>query len=567
MAQSSGGEPSNGRSSAPRRPQTDDAPDPQLSDTAPVESDVGRGGTIPNRKRNPKDRPAGTRVPPHNLDAEEALLGSMMLSGQARELSCTRLDSRDFYKPAHGHVFEALRRLWLDGQPVDDVTVWDELERGGLASSITEGRSILTTLVANTPSTSSAERYAEIIERASRQRELIAWADEIQQRAYAGTEWHEQLGHVLELGNRNGVVHSPSTLEVADLAAILEGTEDPERPFWLMRTDGRALLYPARIHDLHGPPSVGKTWVSNLVTGQVLAAGGSVLVVDHEDSARATLDRLRATGAPLEAVADPSRFRFVKPTGAFGAPERAHLEKILDELEPDLVILDGVAESLAMNGFDEISNTEVLLWRSLVVDPLRSRGAAVLMLDHVTKSTQDRARGARGAGAKLGAIDGASYEVLLTRAYSRHRAGLLRLKVAKDRHGHVGSIGEIVADLHVRPSAGGLVVALELEAPTAEERHKLTGLMQTLSRRLEGATGPLAQFALFAGMGTEKRHLETALADLLADGYAEQIGTTGTITFRSLRPYREDPEEPTGPNPTEGEPAGSGQQPTEEPMF
>lgn len=179
----------------------------------------------------------------------------------------------------------------------------------------------------------------------------------------------------------------------------------------------------------------------------------------------------------------------------------------------------------------------------------------MLMLDHVKKNAEDRTRGARGAGAKLGAIDGASFELVLTRAYSRHRAGLVRLKVAKDRNGHVGSIGEIVADLHVRPSAGGLVVALDLDAPSTDEPHKLTGLMQTLSRRLEGASGPLAQFAVFAGLGTEKRHLDRALADLVADGYAEAVnGPGGTLTFRSVRPYREpDDEGPAGRNPTEGD--------------
>lgn len=624
MAQSSGSPPPNGRSSAPRRAglvgdDLDPGPEPELDESTPAptrlviegpEPDLDDPGpsyphgeldddepppevspfdpdppSPPRTRGNPSGRVRhstvtaaenlAARVPPHDLAAESALLGAMLLSSAAAELGSTTLDAGDFYKPAHGHIFEAIRRLWLDGQPVDPVTVWDELGELGFASSITDGPSVLVTLLAETPATSSAARYAEIVERTSRQRKLIAWSNDLAEVAYRGTEWHEHLGRVLDLGNRNGVVHSPSTIEVADLAAILAGTDTPERPLWLTRTDGAALLYPGRIHDVHAAPSVGKTWVAALAIRQTLEMGGSALVVDYEDTARNLLERLRAIGADLEAVGDPGRFRYVKPIGAFGLAERAHVEKILGELEPDLVVLDGVAESIAQNGFDEISNTEVLRWRDAVVNPLRSGGAAVLMLDHVKKNTEDKSRGARGAGAKLGAIDGASFELILTRAYSRHRAGLIRLKIAKDRNGHVGSIGEIVADLHVRPSAGGLVVALDLDAPATDEPHKLTGLMQTLSRRLEGASGPLAQFAVFAGLGTEKRHLDRALADLVADGYAEAISGSGsTLTFRSVRPYREpdDDEGPAGRNPTEGDdptgPSGPDANPSDEiPLF
>lgn len=617
MGQSSGSGASNGRSSAPRRPgraseepSTDvehdetrrvepesdtTAPGPEAGQrTAPTEvllppsdwidepepdpvpqADPPRGGRKAHDrgKSSAPSLHAGIRTPPHDDPAERALLGAMLLSAEAREAGATALEASDFYRPAHGHIFEAIRRLWLDSQPVDVVTVADELDALGYASSIDDPLVLLGGLLADTPSTKSAARYAEIIERTSRQRELIGWTTELADVAYRGTEWHDLLGRVIEIGQRNGVVHSPSTLEFADLAAILAGTEEPERPFFLARTDGHALLYPGRIHDLHAAPSVGKTWVAALAVKQTLEAGGAALWVDYEDTPRNLLDRLRSIGAPLDAVADPTRFRYTNPTGPFGLAERAHVEKILGELEPDLVVLDGVAESIARNGFDEIDNGQVLRWRDAVVNPLRSRGAAVLLLDHVKKNTEDKSRGARGAGAKLGAIDGASYELKLTRAYSRNRAGLVRLIVAKDRPGHVGAIGEVVGDLHVRPSNGGLVVALDLDAPTSDEPHKLTGLMQTISRRLEGASGPLAQFAVFAGFGTEKRHLERALADLVADGYVETVtGPGGTLTFRSARPYREPDDEGTaGRNPTEGDgpagPSADDGNPPDVPMF
>lgn len=610
MSQSSGSSPSIGRSSAPRRDgyAGSDPPEPELDESRPEYSDDGSSSsdpgwepddpsdpgpeeppteleiqTVPSR---PRGRPSSSsssrtgvtasRIPPHDLSAERAVLGAMLLSAEARDVAAARLDAADFYAPRNGHVYQALEKLWLDGRPVDPVTVSDELSSLRLLDDV-GGPSAVVSLMVDTPSTSNVLAYVEIVERTSRQRKLIAWTNELGELAYRGTDWHEQLGRVLELGNKNGVVHSPSTIEFVDLGPILAGDVKAELPFWLVRDDGKALLYPGRVHDLHAPPSVGKTWIALLAMKGCLEAGGSGLILDYEDTAHNTISRLLSLGVDPELLTDPTRFRYSNPAGAHGLAEKAHLEKVLGELEPDLAILDGVAAALARSGYDENSNTEVSLWSESLVKPIARSGAAVLLLDHVTKQTENRARGARGAGAKLAMIDGASYEVKLSRAYSRTRPGLVRLIIAKDRVGFVGGIGEVAADIHVRPSDGGARLELSLEAPSTDEPHKLTGLMESLSKRLEGAGGPLTRTSLFAGYGTEKRHLDKALADLLADGHARPV-TTGkgsTETFAIVLPYREPADEPTDdrgadrpPEPDEDtEPAGSGSQATEEPMF
>ena len=71
------------------------------------------------------------RVPPHNLQAEESLLGAMLLSKDAIAVASELLTADDFYKPAHGHIFEAVTSLSASGEPADPVTVAD---RNGLAS-------------------------------------------------------------------------------------------------------------------------------------------------------------------------------------------------------------------------------------------------------------------------------------------------------------------------------------------------------------------------------------------------------------------------------------------------
>ena len=73
---------------------------------------------------------------PHSVQAEESLLGAMLLSAQAVGTASEKLHSGDFYKPAHGHIFEAITGLYAAGQPVDPVTVAEELRRAELLDHI-----------------------------------------------------------------------------------------------------------------------------------------------------------------------------------------------------------------------------------------------------------------------------------------------------------------------------------------------------------------------------------------------------------------------------------------------
>ena len=86
------------------------------------------------RRRNRSE--SGGRVPPHNLQAEESLLGAMLLSRDAIAAAVEICAADDFYKPAHGHVFEAVCSLYGQGEPADPVTVADELRRADLLDAI-----------------------------------------------------------------------------------------------------------------------------------------------------------------------------------------------------------------------------------------------------------------------------------------------------------------------------------------------------------------------------------------------------------------------------------------------
>ena len=147
--------------------------------TTGAEPERGVVQTIESARRR-----ASGRVPPHNLEAEESLLGAMLLSRDAITAAIEHLvESADFYKPAHGHIFEAIQSLHGHGEPADPVTVAEELRRADLLDPI-GGRSTLLNLQVATPASANAGHYARIVNELALLRRLIGVAGDIAEMGY-----------------------------------------------------------------------------------------------------------------------------------------------------------------------------------------------------------------------------------------------------------------------------------------------------------------------------------------------------------------------------------------------
>ncbi len=134
--------------------------------------------------RDRTSRRSDGRVPPHNLNAEESLLGALLLSRDVVDLvGELGIDVDHFYKPSHQHIYAAIRGLIATGQPVDAVTVADELRRNGLLDEI-GGPQTLLELQNATPAISNASRYAKIVQDTAMLRKLISVASDIAEIAY-----------------------------------------------------------------------------------------------------------------------------------------------------------------------------------------------------------------------------------------------------------------------------------------------------------------------------------------------------------------------------------------------
>ncbi|CAB4795474.1 unannotated protein [freshwater metagenome] len=140
--------------------------------------------SIDDARRSQRSVSAG-RVPPHNLEAEESLIGAMMLSRDAITAAVeARVDESDFYKPAHAHIYNAVMALYSQGEPVDPVTIAEELRRADLLEAL-GGRQKLVSIQANTPASSNAGHYAGIVSELALLRRLITVAGEIAESAYS----------------------------------------------------------------------------------------------------------------------------------------------------------------------------------------------------------------------------------------------------------------------------------------------------------------------------------------------------------------------------------------------
>jgi replicative DNA helicase len=288
------------------------------------------------------NRPAMTsRVPPHNLAAEESLLGAMLLSRDAvSTVSELRLNSDDFYKPAHQHIYEAIRVLLAGGQPVDSVTIAEELRRAGLLDAI-GGNAVLMELAGATPAVSNAARYAKIVQDNALLRKLIGVAGDITELAFSGPDdiskaLDQAETKVFEIAE-NRVVDS--TRELSEVIDEIERIQEQGHILTGVPTGFTDLdelltgLQPSTLSIIGARPSMGKTAFALGVAANVaMETHRPVLFFSLEMGHRELAQRILAS----EAKVDSSKFR----KGDLTPPDWSKINRALGRLEAPMFIDD-----------------------------------------------------------------------------------------------------------------------------------------------------------------------------------------------------------------------------------
>jgi replicative DNA helicase len=171
-------------------------------------------------------QPAATHVPPQNIEAEESVLGAMLVAQPAltRVIDEVKLNAEDFYLEKHGLIFGCARDLYAASKPVDELSVTEALvQRGEIEPA--GGKHYVSELAAKVPAAGNAKHYAEIVQQNSLLRRLLGAGQEIQ-------GWvHERDGEPRELSERAEkllfeVAHKEQASDFRQLSEILHDEVD-----------------------------------------------------------------------------------------------------------------------------------------------------------------------------------------------------------------------------------------------------------------------------------------------------------------------------------------------------
>ena len=215
------------------------------------------------------------RVPPHSIEAEQSVLGGLLLDNTALDKISDHLRGDDFYRHDHQLIYQHIVRLIDQSRPADVITVFDALTSSGKIDEI-GGLIYLNALAQNTPSAANIRRYAEIVRGRSVMRRLVSVSDEIAESAFSpnGRETDQILDEaeskifaIAEEGSRGSqgfVELQPLLAKVVERIDELYHRDNPSDitgvPTGFADLDGKTSgLQPGDLIIVAGRPSMGKT--------------------------------------------------------------------------------------------------------------------------------------------------------------------------------------------------------------------------------------------------------------------------------------------------------------------
>ena len=362
------------------------------------------------------------RLPPQNLEAEQSVLGSLLLDGEAVVKVASFLRPEDFYNRAHSLIYQAILDLHERREPVDFVTLCDELDRKGVLEDV-GGPAYITSLINAVPTPIHVEHYAHIVERTAILRRLISAATEIASLAY---EDSLDVDEVVDRAEQLvfGVSQRRLHKEVLPIRQVLE--EYFERLEYLYHHRGEFIGLPTGFKQLDkllgglqksdfiivaGRPSMGKSSLALSIAHHLARYHGRrIAIFSLEMSAEQVVQRLLAA----ETKIDSQRLRlgdirdeewprliqaigmlsealiFIDDTPAISAMElRAKARRVHAEHGLDLIIVDYLqlmhGNSRSENRVQEIS----YISRSLKA-LARELNVPVLALSQLSRAVEQR---------------------------------------------------------------------------------------------------------------------------------------------------------------------------------
>ncbi len=300
------------------------------------------------------------RLPPHSVEAEQSLLGALLLDNQAFDRVADLVSADDFYRDDHRRIWRHIARLIEASRPADVVTVLESIEASEDKDK-TGGATYLAALAQNTPSALNIRRYAELVRERAVQRRLAQVATEIAEAALAPTgkdvgqlldEAESRIFQIAESGARKdqGLMGiSPVLAKVFERIDHLHSQDNPSDvtgvPSGFIDIDRKtAGLQPGDLIIVAGRPSMGKTALALNIAEHVAlhpSVGLPVAIFSMEMSASQLAMRMLSSMARV----DQTKLR----TGRLDNDEWANLTDAIGKLNEARIHVD---ETAALNALE-----------------------------------------------------------------------------------------------------------------------------------------------------------------------------------------------------------------------
>lgn len=322
-----------------------------------------------------------------------------------------------------------------------------------------------------------------------------------------------------------------------------------EPPTVLNREDGISLCYPGKLNYFFGPPECGKSWAAQLACVQAIRNGRPVVYMDFENDAIAILDRLTTMGLTIEQI--ETFFFYVNPTNMLRAEYFEKVQKAIDLLEPEVIVVDGVSNSMSFvpgptgRPMSPLVHDDNLYFETRFLKKLlrtaegeKRDKTALIAIDHTPKNDENAT--IFGGQHKKAQIDGASFFFSIKSSFGRDMDGRSMIVVDKDKPGYVRAHAakpNYIGDLAIYSRGGSTSVLIELPVATMGDGFMPHRMMEKITAFLKENPGSEKAKIMDAVSGPAQ-HKEIALRSLMERQYVRN--DLGLGKFWCNRLYFED---------------------------
>lgn len=274
------------------------------------------------------------RIPPNSIEAEQSVLGAMLLDKEAISAATEFISGEDFYREAHKEIFDAIVDIFNKGEPVDLITLTEKLKTRNTLEAV-GGITFLTNLMDAVPTTYNVKYYAKIVEDKSLLRKLIKSSNDTIQKSYQASE---EVGEIIDSAEKGifNISLNRSTQGFVHLKNILNANFDRIEQLYLSK--GKITGVPTGFHDLDNKlsglqksdliliaarPSMGKSsFMMNIVQHAAVREKVATAIFSLEMSKEQLTQRLLCSEALIDAhrlrIGDINEDEWVKLARAMG---------------------------------------------------------------------------------------------------------------------------------------------------------------------------------------------------------------------------------------------------------